>query len=57
MELDAACETIMDQIAAGKFWVSTQPEMTKTIADGRARFLTDRAPPGLLPAARALLEA
>ncbi|WP_200940390.1 SDR family NAD(P)-dependent oxidoreductase [Caulobacter sp. Root343] len=57
MELDAACKVILEQIAAGEFWVSTQPEMTQNLAQNRAVFLRDQSRPALTPETRALLEA
>ena len=55
MDLEEACKVIFDQMAEGKFWVSTQPEMTKDIADNRARFLIDMAAPTLTAETRGLL--
>ncbi len=57
MDLDAACQTILEQIAEGRFWVSTQPEMTDNIANNRARFLLEKEAPMLTGETRALLEA
>lgn len=57
MELDAACQVILEKIAAGEFWVSTQPEMTDNIASNRARFLIDKTAPVLTAETRGLLEA
>jgi len=57
MDLADACKVIFDQIAAGEFWVSTQPEMTKNLADNRARFLMEQTVPTLTAETRGLLEA
>lgn len=57
MELDEACKVILEQVADGAFWVSTQPEMTQSIAGNRARFLSEREPPALTAETRALLDA
>lgn len=57
MELDAACETILAQMAEGRFWVSTQPEMTDNIANNRARFLLEKEAPMLTAETRGLLDA
>lgn len=57
MELEEACKVIFDQIAEGKFWVSTQPEMTKNLADNRARFLIEQTDPALTAETRGLIEA
>lgn len=57
MDLDEACRGIVASIAAGKFWVSTQPEMTRELLDGRIAFFHDQVPPALGEQARQLLEA
>lgn len=49
MDLDKACERIMDQMAQGKFWVSTQPRMTQMFVERRAAFLNAQAEPALAP--------
>ena len=49
MDLDKACERIMDQLATGKFWVSTQPRMTQMFVERRAAFLSEQAEPALAP--------
>jgi NAD(P)-dependent dehydrogenase (short-subunit alcohol dehydrogenase family) len=55
MDLEEACKVIFDQMAAGRFWVSTQPDMTKNIADNRARFLIEQEVPTLTDETRGLL--
>lgn len=55
MDLDEACRVIFDQMAAGHFWVSTQPEMTMNLAANRALFLTERTAPTLTDETRGLL--
>lgn len=57
MDLEEACASIFSQIADGQFWVSTQPEMTKNLADNRARFLMEQTPPSLTEETRSLIEA
>jgi len=47
MELDAACERILNRIAAGDFWISTQPRMTDMIVGDRVSFLTQRTRPSI----------
>ena len=47
MELDAACERILNRIAAGDFWISTQPRMTDMIVSDRVTFLTERTRPSI----------
>ncbi|MDD3798145.1 MAG: SDR family NAD(P)-dependent oxidoreductase [Novosphingobium sp.] len=49
MDLDKACERIMDQLATGRFWVSTQPRMTRMFVEKRAAFLSEQAEPQLAP--------
>ena len=55
MDLDEGCRRIMAQIAEGKFWVSTQPEMTAEAIEARIAFLRDQRPPELAGQARQLL--
>ncbi|KAK2770184.1 hypothetical protein FQN53_005694 [Emmonsiellopsis sp. PD_33] len=55
MDLDEGCKLIMEQVAAGKFWVSTQPEMTSEVLAGRAAFLTGQRDPEIAETARHLL--
>jgi NAD(P)-dependent dehydrogenase (short-subunit alcohol dehydrogenase family) len=57
MDLAAASQVILEQVAQNKFWVSTQPEMTEALIEGRIAFLRDQAPPSLHESARQLLEA
>ncbi|WEK56740.1 MAG: SDR family NAD(P)-dependent oxidoreductase [Candidatus Brevundimonas phytovorans] len=57
MDLGEACQVILEQVADGAFWVSTQPDMTQSIAGNRARFLTEREAPALTAETRALLDA
>ncbi|PLW82502.1 short-chain dehydrogenase [Kineobactrum sediminis] len=44
---DEAAERILPQIAAGKFWVSTHPEVTREFANNRASHLSNLADPAL----------
>jgi NAD(P)-dependent dehydrogenase (short-subunit alcohol dehydrogenase family) len=44
-----AARIILPQIAAGEFWVSTHPDMTKEYAANRARHLTELSLPALPP--------
>ena len=55
MDLTEACEIIFDKLAAGEFWVDTQPEMTEGCVGDRISFLKNRAFPALPAAARGLL--
>jgi NADP-dependent 3-hydroxy acid dehydrogenase YdfG len=54
MELDAACEQILRRIAAGEFWVSTQPRMTDMLVRDRLTFLKDRLRPAISAGLRPL---
>lgn len=44
-----AAERILPQLAAGKFWVSTHPEITAEFAANRARHLSSQSDPMLPP--------
>lgn len=56
MSSDEAAERILPQIAAGDFWVSTDPQMTRDYAAGRAHTLTELAYPSLSPELQALVK-
>ena len=45
MDLDAGCKLIMEQIAEGKFWVHTQPEMSMGAVEGRIEFFRSQQAP------------
>jgi len=45
MDLEKACGRIVDQLATGAFWVSTQPRMTRMFLDARVAFLRDQPRP------------
>lgn len=55
MDLDEGCKVILEQVAEGKFWVSTQPEMTEQAVSGRIRFMSEQSPPFLADQAKQLL--
>jgi NAD(P)-dependent dehydrogenase (short-subunit alcohol dehydrogenase family) len=57
MSGDEAARCILPQIAAGDFWVSTHPEMTREYARNRAASLDALQDPELSPELLALLEA
>lgn len=57
MDLDVACTSILEQVAKGAFWVSTQTDMTDQIVGDRIRFLSQRDKPALTDAVRKLLDA
>lgn len=56
MDLAEGCRKIMEQIAADKFWVSTQPEMTETMLAGRTAFFKEQSYPELGEMAKGLVE-
>ena len=45
MDIDMACQRIVDQLATGAFWVSTQPRMTRMFLDTRVEFLREQRKP------------
>lgn len=55
MDLDEGCRLILEQIADNKFWVHTQPEMSREIIDGRIAFFQGQRPPVLSEAARHII--
>ena len=55
MDLDEACRRILEQVAEGRFWVSTHPEMTAQMIEGRIAFLRAQADPSMTDETRALL--
>lgn len=57
MDLDDACKFVIEQIAEGKFWVSTQPEMTQQAIEGRVAFFQSQKAPELNEQTRAILDA
>jgi NAD(P)-dependent dehydrogenase (short-subunit alcohol dehydrogenase family) len=52
---DEAARVILPEIAAGQFWVSTHPEMTREFAAARAGQLAELATPTLSPELLAML--
>jgi len=55
MELADGAKIILEKIAAGEFWVSSQPEMTEQVTAGRIEFMRTQAAPTLAPQAKQLL--
>jgi len=55
MELAAGARIILEKMAAGEFWVDTQPEMTAAVVNQRIAFLQDRSHPLLGEQAKQLL--
>ena len=56
MDLEEGCRIILEQVAEGKFWVHTQPEMSQQIIDGRIVFFQSQEPPALPEIVRHLVE-
>ena len=55
MDLAEGSRVMMEQIAANKFWVSSQPDMTEQTLAGRIKFFQDQANPEIAEGARQLL--
>jgi NAD(P)-dependent dehydrogenase (short-subunit alcohol dehydrogenase family) len=55
MDLDEGCTRFVRQMAEGRFWVDSQPDMTKQSIEGRIAFLRGQEPPKLGAEQRALL--
>jgi NAD(P)-dependent dehydrogenase (short-subunit alcohol dehydrogenase family) len=55
MDLAEGCEIFLEKMAAGEFWVSSQPDMTEQVNAGRIEFLRTQALPSIPAEARALL--
>lgn len=55
MDADEAGRVILEGVAAGKFWVSTQAEITAQMIADRVAFLQEQADPPLTAETRALL--
>ena len=56
MDLDEGCKLFLEQMAANKFWVHSQPEMSKDIIDGRIAFFQGQQAPVLAEMARRIVE-
>jgi NAD(P)-dependent dehydrogenase (short-subunit alcohol dehydrogenase family) len=55
MDVDEGCKLMLSQIAEGKFWVSSQPEMTAGAATGRSDFIREQRDPVIAESAKHLL--
>src|SRR5262249_21784045 len=55
MDAAEASHVILEQIAAGEFWVSTHSEMTRDMIAGRVAFLQNQSRPALSDQAKAIL--
>lgn len=56
MDLDEGCKVIVEGMAENRFWVHTQPEMSREIIGARIAFLQGQEPPVLSEQVRYLLE-
>ncbi|MBU6392956.1 MAG: SDR family NAD(P)-dependent oxidoreductase [Sphingomonadales bacterium] len=56
MDLDEGCRLFLEQMAQNKFWVHSQPEMSKQIIDGRIAFFQGQEAPVLVEMARQIVE-
>jgi NAD(P)-dependent dehydrogenase (short-subunit alcohol dehydrogenase family) len=56
MDLDEGCKLFLEQMAANKFWVHSDPEMSKQIIDGRIAFFQGQQAPVLAEMARHIVE-
>ncbi|MBB4613947.1 SDR family NAD(P)-dependent oxidoreductase [Novosphingobium taihuense] len=45
MDLDEGCRLFLEQMAQNRFWVHSQPEMSKQIIGGRVKFLQEQIAP------------
>ena len=55
MDIEPASRFMFEQLAARKFWVSTQPEITELLAAVRVKHLRSRTRPQLNPQLRSAL--
>jgi NAD(P)-dependent dehydrogenase (short-subunit alcohol dehydrogenase family) len=55
MDLDEGCRIILEQVAQNRFWVHTQPEMSRAVIDARIEFFRGQQPPVLAEEARQLV--
>lgn len=56
MDLDEGCRLFVEQIAEKKFWVHSQPDMSRDMIAGRTAFLQGQEPPQLAAEVAHLLE-
>ncbi|MCX7283283.1 MAG: SDR family NAD(P)-dependent oxidoreductase [Novosphingobium sp.] len=45
MDIDEGCRLFLEQMAEGKFWAHSHPDMSEQIIVGRIRFLQEQIPP------------
>lgn len=56
MDLAEGCKLILEQVAEGRFWIHTQPEMSMPAVESRIEFFRSQRPPVLNAAVRDLVE-
>ncbi|MDE2436312.1 MAG: SDR family NAD(P)-dependent oxidoreductase [Sphingomonadales bacterium] len=56
MDLDEGCRVIVEGIAENRFWVHSQPDMSRDIIAGRIAFFESQQPPTLSDQVRHLVE-
>lgn len=56
MDLAEGCALILDQIAEGRFWIHTQPDMSMPAIESRIDFFRSQQPPVLSDSVRDLVE-
>ena len=56
MDLAEGCQRILEQVAEGRFWVHTQPDMTMSAIDSRIAFFNSQQPPVMNEAVRELVD-
>lgn len=56
MDLAEGCKLILEQVAEGRFWIHTQPEMSMPAVESRIEFFRSQQPPLLNDAVRDLVE-
>lgn len=56
MDLAEGCQRIMEQVAEGRFWVHTQPDMTMSAIESRIAFFNSQQPPVMNEAVRKLVD-
>ena len=56
MDLAEGCQRILEQVAEGRFWVHTQPDMTMSAIESRIAFFNSQQPPVMNEAVRELVD-
>lgn len=56
MDLAEGCQLILEQVAEGRFWIHTQPEMSMPAVESRIEFFKSQQPPVLPDAVRELVD-